>query len=1512
MSRRPILFITAAPLLKALQAGERWITVHPHGKDEKGTPVLIQPQPDGTAKVVGGAGGKLNHLRLTGVRPQGELAETMKARAEERKARAKRQRERDKAMGIYQAKKDATEKVKVQKNAAQRQFVKAVAAAVGWAPEEIEFKEEAVQDVPEHVANRMRQDHLGQMVKKAMAVVELNRERLLADHEAQAESGLGEVPLETQDADKLSVQDVAPVTVTTSGLGFKADYRGRAEEAGADVKAEAAGFKKELTPEQRKAAIAAGETAKMVKENLEAIRDPNQAEVLAPKLVDAKKALDLMKLKKKLKLAEQQAKAAKKAIEESNEAPAKAFVIEVDDAKVDEKVAEEVANDLRTVSTRAFLSEVAKHSADPVKDLGRYVGAGAYNSVNSLALAAGGAALVDRSVVDVLGVAGASEVLARRLATDLSPEEMQRVADGMEEFHLHSYVETSQEAISQARELEQAAAEMALGEAENGGDLAALQELNRKRKEALGEANKILGTALGEMEANAALVYALRRGRTDKPFEVSLGDVSMESAVAQVRAIGLQRGDYTIETISGARVLKVQPGGLDRLAKPVNRADLEQVRRNQDIIQGREDEEGWLPEGITDRPDLDLAPRPGAAPSMAQPFEPGDDLEASVRDYIGGRAADGDAPGDIVADLQSLPFMQKVGDRADAYRQVIDQLAPLSDETGKLRQAESLREAFEGMADAYAQKRYGQTLSPIHKQTFAVDDVAMDALHRAISAHPAGVAAYKPVGEMTPQDQAALREHFAKHVAKESPQATANRHELERHAANEPEKHIEDMFGEQAVNPEWSEWKARGDELKASVSAGTLSWPKYVEAMRGPERAYAAMQDLVRSDVNKAFAEAHNTLRPDKPLKLGRAAIRENLSHLDAVDPEARAARMAKDAALKDSLRERSQGRYAAGSVTEKLDAAREEEAGLAAAQMGLFGGEDAAMPDRDAEPLAADERNYLGHAAERQIAALMGRVGANFRPGQPVKLFRPTMSGGKNWARQRAIKMIDANKRAVLSFGTGSGKTLIGLGAFTHLHSQGKAKRGLFLVPSIAQGGFHAEALRFLKPGAYSWHAKPGASRDERIAAYKDPQHHFAVMTHQSFRDDMLHLGAQHDGVTEQEMAAKVQGMSRADRKAWIQGVMRREGIAFDYLNVDEGHDILDRVGKPDSAMANVIDALGDHVPYYVNASADPVKNDVSEAFSLLQKMDPERYTDRAAFMRQYGVNTPAAADALRREMARFQYPSKIDPDIHADRQELKVGISEGQKAALAEVEGHLAKARLARMQGKVDVAAVKALAPNYFADAPADKHEALAAELTKNLGLIKSTAIKRVLNAHPEGHDLSTVVDYAGKRRGKPGVVFAHSLAAVEQIRKRLADEGFRVGTITGKDSAKEKARRIDGFNPQAGAADHDILVCSDAGATGANLQSGKWLINFDTPETAKTHAQRNGRINRIGQTSDVELADIVRDHPEERRGRDRLARKYALREALTTPMESLDDTGVGYFLRRQDVARENGGLF
>lgn len=1519
MKHPKILFFKSS-----IPAGARWITLHPNGPGTGGSAVLVQPNPDGSAHVIGGAGGKLNYLKLRGVKSEAdyknEAKNQKKAKAEGRKA----QREKDKTAGITDSKNKAKIDVREQKRKHERDFVGTVGEVMGWDKQELEFNPEdpKYQGLSDKALHKLEQEHHKGLMKRASAAVNLQRQRLVADSSARLAAGIGEIPLDATDAQTLSVQDLSPLSSNSGGLGFSQNFKTRAEQAGlneVDLKLEADHLKQQqsahLTDEQRKAAVTRGETAKLVKQELEAIREPVVQKQATAALVDAKQAVDLLRAQKRLKQVQQKAKAATAEINSAAAEP-KAFVLEYTvDADEDAHIAADLDGDLRTAQTRAFLSEFeALAGSNPHETLGGHMGVGAYNSINALALAVGGDALIDRSVVDVLGIAGAAQVLARRIHSDIPAEDVQRITEGVQAFHADNYMATSANALAQARELMEAAKAIEVGGAATGADLQVAQELNSRRRNAVTGAQKILGQTLGEMEANAALGVALKQGAKDQ-WQGSLGKIGIEDAIRRVRALGLQRGDYTLDNVAGDTFLTIHATGLDKLAKPVLRADVEQVQRNLSIINGEHDEEGWLPLGVANRPDLVMDVPAGVAPRLAKPFAPGADLDQSLRNYIGGRAADGDAPGDIVADIQSADFFNQVGtDRIDDYRHALDRIAPLKNEQGKQRRSDELAELFDSYADQWVANQYGGERSTLNRQKFEVNQKSVDALHRALAAHPEGVAAFKQIGDLTHQDQRALREHFYSNVAKESTDAAAMRQDLEAISQNEPEKQVTDMFGEPSRNPEWQDWQQRRNDLSTQINASTLTWAKYVESMGSNAKAYESVQDLIRSHVGEAFAQQYNRANPEAPLKVGKSIIRNNLDHLDTVDPQAREQRMAHERALTDSLRERTGGRYSSGSVADKLDAARNRDEAFNQAQMGFFSTAESPVSaaTSGAEPvkLGADERHSLGHVAERQLAGMMDVVGKNFKPGQPTKLWAPSMSGGKNAARQRLVKMIDANKRVVAAFGTGSGKSLLQLAAFTHLQQQGKVKRGLFLVPSIVQGQFSGEALRYLEPGKFNWHIEPGANRASRIAAYKNPDTHFAVMTHQSFRDDMLHLGSKHEGIEESAMSQRLNTMSEAQRKAWMGNIMEKEGIHFDYLTTDESQYTLNRAGKENSGLANVVDALSAHTPYYVTASGDPVKNDASEVFDLMHKMDPDRYNDRGAFLRRYGADTLASKDALRREMARHIYPSKIDPDVAAHRRESQVELSKGQHQALAELNTNFTKARIARMEGRVDVAAMQAISPNSFEGVDTARHEDVAKTLQQSLGIMKSSAIARVINTHPDNPLVNDVAKHARERKGKPGVVFAHNREAVRMLAAKLEQEGHRVVTITGSDSSQEKERKRQMFNPEKGEASADILVASDAGATGMNIQRGQWLYQFDTPMTAMTHAQRNGRIFRTGQKNDVELIDGVANHPEVHSARTRLQTKYGLRDLMTSSMEGLDDTGVASYINARKVAQDDAG--
>lgn len=1514
----------APTLLKAdLAPGERWITVHPNGASGKGVPLMVREAEhgSGTYHVIGGAGGKLNYLKLTGIKPESSYKQEASERAKARTEEKKQQQKRDKELGLDQGKGKAREEVKRQKHQAQKDFIQAVAQKMKWSEADLEPK------IPENTTlraeNKLRAKHHTALLRRANEAVELQRQHLIANAQARHEAGFAAIPNEHTPDNQLTTDDLEDSRPTAkSSLGFSAHYAQRAEEKGATKEAiekEANQAKAHrhalLTDNQRSSIQVRGTVAKQVQAEIANIREPITTDVKAT-LADAKDAVELIKAQKAMKSVEKASKAANKDIDAASQV--KAYNLEVTQAS-DEDIATDVEQDLRTARTAAFLSAIKNDFSEPEKQLRQHIGAGAYNAINGLAVTGTGAALVDRSVVDVLGIAGAAQVLARRLHADLPQERIEQITSGMEEYHLHHYMQASQSAMDEAKELQSAANEIGLGEASHGEDFEAARELNRRKKDCIEQAHKVLGTALGEMETNAALITALKAGRSNKPLEVPMGKISDADAITQARAIGLEQGDYAIERIAGNAVLTVTPNGLDKLSKPVDIADMQRTHTTLSILNGEQDEDDWLPAGFARRPDLAMSVQPGIAPTLAKPFAPGHDLQQSLRDYIGARTADGDTPADVFADIQSSSFFEKVGstneDRA-RYRNALDAVAPLQIINGKMARAESLTDRFNEYADQHVKTQYGGKISTLNRQNFHPDTVAQEALHRALSAQPAGIAAYKPIGELSNDDQRTLRGYFQKHIAHESPDIAEMRTKLEGMDANEPEKESENMFGESSTNPEYTAWKTQRDGLAQELNNASLTWSKYCDTMGGNENAYAAVQDLIRSNVGEAFHEAYNKLNPAAPIKLGRQVIRGNLNHLDAVDPKAREERQAKERQLIDSLRERVGGQYASGSVSDKLDAAREEREAYAQSQMGFFSSEEESVgsPDnKPPKPLKSDERHTLGHAAERTIAGMMPLVGKNFKPGQPVQLFQPCMSGKDGVMRQRSIKFIEANKRVALCAGTGAGKSAMMLGAYSHLQAQGKVKKGIIIVPSIVQGQMGGEALRFLEPGKFKWHCEPGASFKSRLASYQDPDTHFSVVTHQSFRDDLLKMAAMKTGEAPEEIATRMEGMSRKERADFTKEVLDHHGVNFDFSSVDEGHGLLDRQGKENSRMSNAIGGVTDNTPYTISATADLVKNDASEAASVMEKLEPAKHGDRAAFMRRYGVDTFGAKEALKREMLNSVISYKLDPKgVNAQKQEILVKPSTAQSQALAELDKNIGAVRMARMEGKTDVKAMQAISPAQFKDAPQEQHEAIAKELSASLGIIKGSAVRNILDAHPESAKLDKLVELAHERKGKPGVVFAHSLDAVQQIKARLEAQGHRVSTLTGADSSEDKAAKIRGFNPAQGDRSHDIIVCSDAGATGANLQSGQWLMQYDTPMTAMTHAQRQGRINRVGQkSSNIELLDLVSDHASERTARQRLQDKYALRELMSSPYEAADDTGLAHFINQRNVAQQQSAI-
>ncbi|MBI4869240.1 MAG: hypothetical protein HY816_20050 [Candidatus Wallbacteria bacterium] len=1206
----------------------------------------------------------------------------------------------------------------------------------------------------------------------------------------------------------------------------------------------------------------------------------------------------------------------------------KAFVPE-EDTVTDEQVIRDLVEEERAKIHKSFLSTIED------KELGggtaAYYASGGYDGINEMALAIGLQPVIDRETLDTFGIKGAAELLAHRLHQDHG-DQVKAIKKAVSAYHVETAAKKAEAAMAEAEKHMDEARQLHVQQADSPADLEAAAEIGMQAEQSLEEARRHLGTALGQMEAVASLNFALGRRPVDEVVAQFDGDAP---AILKAKALGLEQGtDYKVDRADGGGyALRVFGPGLDKLVKKFEPEEYHRTQKALDILAGKHDEDGWLPAGIVSRPALHSMSPPGTPEWYEHPLEIGasDDVRAKTEAYVGARLADGHRPRDIYADLLNSEFRASTihPSHHEAFDRAVTELFP-SHETvkgndGDLRSVpvplERFEEHFRQLGQEWADTRFGNAGGSFHSQ--AVDLDAPDTLestYRALAKEPRAKAAFTAPADLDHDGRRALRDFFYSDIAKIDPKVGRDDKDVQRRLKElgpEPDREVPGLFGT-TENPEWSRWSAEKARIQEEAATAPTAWQEYVQLHRGEQGAYESLQDELKGRFLGHFHEAHGKLT-GKELKVGKTGVRNEERHLAFLQtPEERAAVLRGERSMLSAVRHREGGRYSKGSVKDRLDRALADETVMSQHQMTMFAAEPVRVQPGRRPELDRGERLSLGQTVEGQLARIVPEIGRNFDPRKPVDL-RAGLSMSKTTHgdfrdQQRAVKLLDAQGKIGVHKGVGSGKSLISIAGFTHLHSQGKVKRGLLAVPSAVQQQFGSEMLRFTDPRkGYHFFADGKANKDERMAAYRDASgNHLVVVTHQALRDDVLDMvGNYLDHITREKALSELEAVTPRRRANIVKSALKAHGINWQYMGIDESQYVSGRAGKEESGMQTVLDALFHPAatPYGMLMSGTPVKNDPSEGWDLLRKLSPDRYPDREDFMRRYGVNTPGSAAALQREMAPRTIAGRIPPvGVTATYHKYALKLSPWQQAEYQKVKEHFKAAQRAREDGKVNVDAVRALSPSSFESVPAEQHEALAQRLSRSLGILKTQAYSRVVNAAPAEHSakLQHLLEAIPKHvaAGRPTVIFASRYASLDALKGALEAKGIPVGVVSGRMNGAEKARQIGRFQPESGKAEVSVLILTDAGQTGINLQRGKELYHFDLPETAASWEQRNGRIFRTGQTGDVGIHDLTTDTPYEAKKSERIRRKQEIGKVFQDSASHLDDSGIAAYLHREGV--------
>ncbi len=354
-----------------------------------------------------------------------------------------------------------------------------------------------------------------------------------------------------------------------------------------------------------------------------------------------------------------------------------------------------------------------------------------------------------------------------------------------------------------------------------------------------------------------------------------------------------------------------------------------------------------------------------------------------------------------------------------------------------------------------------------------------------------------------------------------------------------------------------------------------------------------------------------------------------------------------------------------------------------------------------------------------------------------------------------------------------------------------------------------------------------------------------------------------------------------------------------YDLLIVDEAHKLKNR-----STLAwKFVNQIRKR--YVLMLTATPIQNDLMELYSLITILAPGQLGTVRAFRHHFlesaderqPKNTASLRRLLNDVMIRNRR-SKVDISFPKRRAAIyHLTLSEDEWQLYADVTDYIRRR---------------------FQDADSNKHLRLTLltlqrELSSSPRAVAST-LRKMVNDHahsdktrnelrqfldlaeriPIGRKLTAVGEILQKFPGK-FLIFTEYRETLEAITTQLTawgikNVGFHGGLDIRQKEAAVKAFRGDTENGTYGNGDEisgdagiRVMVSTESGAEGRNLQFCHQLINYDLPWNPMRVEQRIGRLHRLGQANDVTIFNLSCNETIESHLIDLLARKIRMFELV-----------------------------
>jgi superfamily II DNA or RNA helicase len=338
-----------------------------------------------------------------------------------------------------------------------------------------------------------------------------------------------------------------------------------------------------------------------------------------------------------------------------------------------------------------------------------------------------------------------------------------------------------------------------------------------------------------------------------------------------------------------------------------------------------------------------------------------------------------------------------------------------------------------------------------------------------------------------------------------------------------------------------------------------------------------------------------------------------------------------------------------------------------------------------------------------------------------------------------------------------------------------------------------------------------------------------------------------------------------------------------WDLVIVDEAHHLKNRATLAYRLVSSI------ESRFLLLLTATPVETDLEEIFNLVTLLAPGQLTTPAAFRQQFvdpkDPTRPKDTERLRRLLGEVmvrntraqsglalppRYVETLAVEPSREEREAYDGV-----VALLREHAQDGRARLAAtallLEAGSSPAALRATLDKIAAsDAHAAALRAGAAAIAER---IRDVSRCRKLEA------LLQLV----RASGEQVLIFTRYRHTADYIAAGVRELGIKVETFHGAMPSAERAAAVERF--RAGAR---VMVATDVGGEGQNLQFCQTLVNFDLPWNPAQIEQRIGRLHRMGQTGEVRVFNLCAKGTVEDRVLDVLDRRLHLFELVVGELD------------------------